>query len=157
MSASDQQAADSNASTHEPGTVSGRTVVIGMFTFGIVATAIIWTYWEYHRAPFRHVEEAIIAEFPESAPRVEGGQRQMHKGTPRILRATLKVDFSPAADNAAAEAAAAKVAQVFADTEDLRWYDKLEINLYHLVPESEIEQWTKSIESADFPKPARPH
>ena len=81
-----------------PRELSGRWVVIGLFAFAITLTVALWVYWKLHRAPFLQWEQFLAGEFQGSSPLVEGGQRKMHRGTPRILRITLKVDFDPQAD-----------------------------------------------------------
>jgi hypothetical protein len=120
--------------------VSGRAVVVGMFIFGIAATSILWMYWKLHTGPFRPFQDALAVEFPGSVPRVEGGQRKMHKGTPRILRVTLRVDFDPEADAERGVAVLARVENVAARYVDLSEYEVLQAFLYHGVPEKDLRQ-----------------
>ena len=53
--------------------LTGRKVVASMFLMGICATAFLYGYWTLHLMPFMPLQEAIVAEFPGSAPRVNGG------------------------------------------------------------------------------------
>lgn len=55
----------------------------------------LWIFWYLHARPFQPLQLAIHQAFPKSYPQVQGGQRKMHKNTPRILRITLKVPFDP--------------------------------------------------------------
>src|ERR1700691_6004344 len=89
--------------------VSGRAVVIGLFAFGIALTSILWIYWTLHTAPFRPLQDALAVEFPGSSPRVTGGQRKMHKGTPKILQVILRVDFDPLTQTKKGEAVVDRV------------------------------------------------
>ncbi len=84
--------------------VSGRAMVLGMLAFGTLTTAAMWVYWTLHVGPFRPLQDAIAAAFPHSSPRVDGGQRKMHKGTPKILRIVMRVDFDPVVETSRGEA-----------------------------------------------------
>lgn len=127
---------------HQPPVISGRWVVAGMLALGIVFTAALWFYWHLHMAPFRPLQDALAAEFPDSAPRVEGGQRKMHEGTPRILRITMKVDFDPAMNTEKGESFLRRVAAFVHKQHDLAGYDRFALHLYHPIPEREIRQRT---------------
>jgi hypothetical protein len=119
------------------GPPSGRWVVLAMFGFGIVATAGLWTYWELHTRPFRALQEAIVREFPESNPRVQGGRKKMHKGTPRVLQVVMRVRFDPVAREDEASRVAARVAELAARHQDLSQYDTVEIGLFRPVAEQD--------------------
>jgi len=75
--------------------ISGVWVACGLLLWGVVFTLALWSYTQVHTGPFRGLREAIHSEFPRSVPQVEGGQRKMHRGTPRILRITLQVQSDP--------------------------------------------------------------
>jgi hypothetical protein len=120
--------------------VSGRLVVVALFLFGIALTAGLWIYWTLHTAPFRPLQDALAAEVPGSSPRVDGGQRKMHKGTPKILRVTLRVDFDPVSDTRQGERLLDKVEQIAKQHVDLHSYDVLELFLFHGVPEKDLRQ-----------------
>ncbi|MEZ6121762.1 MAG: hypothetical protein R3C49_01150 [Planctomycetaceae bacterium] len=81
--------------------VSGRVVVAGMFVLGFLATGILMVYWNLHLAPFMPLQKALVDQFENSSPRVDGGQRKIHKGTPKILRVVMRVPFDP--DSSAVE------------------------------------------------------
>lgn len=124
-----------------PGGVRGQWVVLVMLAFGMTLTAILWLYWDRHTAPFRDLQDALAREFPRSKPRVEGGQRKMHKGDPRILRIVLKVEFNPQAKESEAEAVADRAVELARQHHDLTRYDEIEIHLYWPEPEREIVEW----------------
>lgn len=134
----------SGTPTTPPAGVRGQWVVLAMLAFGMTLTAILWFYWDQHTAPFRELQDALAREFPESKPRVEGGQRKMHKGDPRILRIVLKVDFNPQADESQAQNVADRAVQLAREHHDLSRYDQIEIHLYWPEPEQEIVEWEVS-------------
>ena len=70
-----------------------------MFVMGFTATGILWTYWQLHLMPFMPLQKALFEEFEDSSPRVEGGQRKIHKHTPPILRVVMRVPFDPTSDD----------------------------------------------------------
>lgn len=138
---SSRDSAPRPASSRQP-EIPGQWVVIGMFLFGIAATAVLWTYWHLHTAPFRPLQNALAAEFPGSQPRVEGGQRKMHRDMPRILRIVMKVAFNPVADKAQSEELADRITGFVREHHDLTDYDELEIHLFWPEPEARIRERT---------------
>ena len=120
----------------------GRWVVVAMLLFGMAATGFMWVYWTVHVAPFLPLQQALAAQFPGSRPRVEGGQRKIHKGTPTLLRITMKVDFDPQRDPQRAEAFFDRVAEFTRDQTDLEPYDELHLHLYWPEPEKIIRERT---------------
>ena len=74
-------------------TISGRWMVIGMFTMGITLTSLLYAYSTLHLGPFRPLQDAIVREFPGSAPRVDGGKKKPHQNTPTILRILIKTEM----------------------------------------------------------------
>jgi hypothetical protein len=142
MNFNDQWVTETDA-TPEPrpdARVSGRAVVIGMFTFGIAATSILWIYWTLHTGPFRPLQDALAVEFPGSVPRVDGGQRKMHKGTPKILRVVLRVDFDPVTGTRQGQQTLDRVEKLARHHIDLNAYDVLDVYLYHGVPERDLRE-----------------
>ncbi|MCA9057563.1 MAG: hypothetical protein KDA85_03660 [Planctomycetaceae bacterium] len=140
-----EQNANSNSTPHPAATGNrGRFVVIGMFILGLISTGGLWTYWHLHLIPFMELQEAIVSEFPDSSPRVDGGQRKMHKGTVRKLRAVLKVAFDPLADDAETKATIehymTRYRALAEKHADLRAYTMLELHLYQPVREQELRQ-----------------
>ena len=124
--------------------LSGRWVVVGMFGFGIVATGVLYTYWQLQTAPFMPVQTALAEAFADSSPRVEGGQRKMHQNTPVILRVVMRVPFDPIREEAVARRFLVDVARVINGQLDLSEYDQMDLHLYQPNPEQEIQQKTYS-------------
>ncbi len=120
--------------------VSGVWVVLGMFTFGLLATGVLFAYWHMHTAPFQELQTALAEEFPGCRPRVEGGQRKQHKGTPRVLRIILKVDFHPKQETEQAEKMADRVVELAAKHHNVEEYQIAEIHLYWPEQEQEIHE-----------------
>ena len=120
--------------------ISGRVVVVAMFTFGITATAALWTYWTLHTGPFRPLQDALAKEFPGSLPRVDGGQRRLRKGMPKILRVVLRVEFDPVTETAKGRQVLDRVEQVSRRYVDLNQYDVLDVYLYEGVPEKVLRE-----------------
>ena len=81
--------------TDQSGRTSGIWVVCGILGLGLVSILALWLYTDMHTAPFLALRDAIHAEYPSSAPQVEGGQRKIQKRTPRILRVTVRVSWDP--------------------------------------------------------------
>jgi len=79
--------------------VPGWWFVVAMLGFGVLLTSAVWFYSDAHTRPFRPLRDAIHRAYPGSVPQVEGGQRKMHKGTPRILRITMQVKADPREDD----------------------------------------------------------
>ncbi len=123
-------------------TVSGRAVVLGMFAFAIVMTGALWGYWEFYTRPFRPLQYAINAEFPNSSPRVIGGEHKSHKQVfPSTLRLVIRVDFDPTdAADAVIEPYTSRLLALAAAHVDLSPYEQVEIHLVHRVPEAETQQ-----------------
>ena len=130
---------------NSPG-ISGRKVVVAMFAFGICATTLLYVYWTLHLMPFMPLQEAIVAEFPDSAPRVDGGQKKMHRNTPTILRIVMKTRVDPTAlDEESTEAISAicqRIAELSKQKVQLPNLDFIELHIYKLLQEQEIR--TKS-------------
>lgn len=120
--------------------LSGRAVIVGLFVFGFLLTGLLWLYWALHVAPFRPLQDALAAEIRDSSPRVDGGQRRMHKGTPHILRITLRVPFDPVTDTRRAEATLDRIEAVARQKIDLDSYDELEVHMFQGIPEKGLVQ-----------------
>ncbi|MCA9111203.1 MAG: hypothetical protein KDA52_14725 [Planctomycetaceae bacterium] len=133
-------------------TISGRTVVFGMFGFAIVMTAILWLYWDAYTAPFRPLQYAINDAFPGSGPRVVGGKQKKHKHEyPEILRIVIRVDFDPnEASEKQVEPYTSKLLELAKEHVDLTEYEQVEIHLMHRVPESETELKKFEFPTADL-------
>ncbi len=137
-----------------PKTVSGRAVVLGMFAFGVVMTGALWGYWEFYTRPFRPLQYAINEAFPDSSPRVIGGEHKSHKQAfPSTLRIVIRVDFDPAnAAEAVVKPYTSRLLELAAAHADLSAYEQVEIHLVHRVPEAETEQRSFVFPTAELDK-----
>ncbi len=115
--------------------------VLGLLAFGVLTTTSMWVYWTLHTGPFRPFQDALAAAFPHSSPRVDGGQQKMHKGTPRILRVVMRVDFDPTADSARGEKVVDSVEQIAGQYLDLSGVRGAGSRfLFQGVPEKDVRQ-----------------
>ena len=123
---------------------SGRMIVALMFLLGILATSFLYGYWTLHLMPFMPLQEAIVAEFPGSAPRVDGGRKKMHKDTPLILRIAMKSEIDPLsevpADLQEMEKIRTRVAALAESLKPLPGMQLLELHVYRLVEEDNIRK-----------------
>jgi hypothetical protein len=134
-----------------PGRVSGRKIVALMLGFGVVMVAALWLYWELHTRPFRPLQNAIAAEFPDSRPGVIGGRHKSHKsGNPQTLRIVIWIDFDPHADEERAENYGRRLAALAAEHHDLSNYDALEVRLVQRVGDSDSQMWSESRPIAEW-------
>lgn len=128
--------------------LTGRKVVASMFLMGIFATAFLYGYWTLHLMPFMPLQEAIVAEFPGSAPRVNGGKRKLHKDTPGMLQIGMKLKFDPTASDAKSVASIKNLQTRIQDLVKekvefgkLDWeLDVIELYVYQLIQEQEIRE-----------------
>ena len=115
-----------------------------MFVFGICTTGLLFLYWKLHLMPFMPLQEAIVTEFPGSAPRVDGGQKKMHKDTPTILRIVMKSQTDPTAVDIeslrAISAVRTRVAELAKEKVQLPDLDFIELHVYKLLQEQEIRK-----------------
>lgn len=71
-------------------------MVLIMFAFAFAMIGTMYLYWELHTRPFRPLQIAIGARYPNSMPRVIGGQHKSHQPGSRVrLRIVIAVDFDP--------------------------------------------------------------
>lgn len=131
-------------SGHSARSVSGRRVVMAMFAFGILATATLWVYWQWHLMPFMPLQRVLAEQFDDSRPHVTGGRRRLHEQTPFTLHVSMRVPFDPTLPTSAAE-----VEQRLVKTRDLAAkhlpeseYQILAVHLYFPKKEDRIEQDT---------------
>ncbi len=120
------------------GEVPGKVVVAIMFTFGVLSTGVLWTYWFYHTQPFIPLQVAISTEFKGSAPRVDGGARKLHKGTPTLLWIIMRVDFRPDLDREKSATVSKRVVELSQENLDLTNFEQLNIRLFFGELEKEI-------------------
>lgn len=142
MSASHTNSENSPSDSTDPTgpEIDGWKLVLVMLTFGILASGTLWGYWYYHTAPFIPLQVAIAEEFPGSAPRVDGGQRKMHKGTESLLWIIMRVDFKPQEDPQKAEQTVARVRKLATEHLDLSPYEQLTVRLFFGEMEKEIHR-----------------
>lgn len=129
----------------DDGTISGRVVVVSMFALAIVLISVLYTYWTLHLTPFMPLQEALAAEFDNCSPRVDGGRRKIHKGTPNILRVVMRVPFDPNATDDATVALIEKRMEgtqrlAKAKVEEFDTYNTLEVHMYQEEKEGELSQ-----------------
>ncbi|MFT5322284.1 MAG: hypothetical protein ACI8P0_000119 [Planctomycetaceae bacterium] len=122
------------------GAIPGPAVVALMVAFGAIATGALWVYWYYHSAPFVPLQRAISAEFPRSSPRVDGGQRRIHKGTPAEIWIIMRVEFDLESDDETPLAAADRVKELVNEHLNKGQYDTLHVRLYRGKPEQYIQK-----------------
>ena len=121
-------------------TVSGKAVVIGMFVFGMMATSLIWWYWNKHIEPYMPLQLALAKQFENSSPRVEGGQRKIHKTTPKLLRITMRSPFDPTNEESSdlIEADLKKIVEVASQHLEISNFSLLEVHFYMPNPEKKL-------------------
>lgn len=124
--------------------LTGPRVVAAMFLMGICGTAFLYGYWTLHMMPFMPLQEAIVAEFPGSSPRVDGGRKKMQTDTPTLLHIVMKSQVDPTGTDAeSAEAMAAlrkRIAELVAAKVDFPAMNYIELHVYQLVQEKEIRE-----------------
>ncbi len=149
----DKLMSDPQTSNPTPRTISGRWLVIGMFLFGITATGMLYAYWTLHLMPFMPLQEAIVKEFPGSAPRVDGGKKRMSENTPTILRIVMKSEIDPtSADETSARAIATirtRISELAIEKVQLPDLAIIELHVYKLLQEKEIRErsWRLELKS----------
>ena len=123
---------------------SGKVIVASMFLLGIMATAFLYTYWTLHLMPFMPLQEALVQEFPGSAPRVDGGQKKIHKQTPMVLRVAMKTEMDPLSteseDTAEMQRMRDRLWSLTQELKPLDGLEHLELHAYKLVQEDEIRK-----------------
>lgn len=126
-------------------TISGRLVVFLMFVFAVIATVLLSFYWNRHLEPFMPLQSALVQEYgKDSKPRVDGGQRKMSKGTPKILRVVMGVTFDPqsAESDEQARARIREIARIAEKHAPLDEYDILTVHFYQENPGGQLRQKT---------------
>ncbi len=123
-------------------TISGRWLVIGMFAMGITATGLLFAFSTLHLGPFKPLQEAIVREFPGSAPRVDGGKKRMQLDTPTILRILMKTEIDPLSESdesvRAMMAMRKRIAELAVEKVTLPDLAIIELHVYKLVQEDQI-------------------
>jgi len=124
--------------------LSGRHVVLVMLAFGVGTVAAMAAYWEMYTRPFRGLQTAIAAEYPDAHPRVIGGRQKGRDTNPATLRIVVQVDFDPQADVAHSAELAQRLSEIAFASHDMTPYTVLEIHLYHRIPEDDVVQWSSA-------------
>ena len=138
---------------NSPREFSGTKLIIGLFVFATAMSSGLWIFWYLHARPFQPLQLAIHQAFPKSYPQVQGGQRKMHKNTPRILRITLKVPFDPQPRDADEQVAAMveRLEELARQHIDFNSYELLEIHLVQRRPEHDSQTRTVTREIGQHP------
>ncbi len=134
-------------------------MVLIMFAFAFAMIGLMYLYWELHTRPFRPLQMAIGARFPNSMPRVIGGKYKGHQPDSKSkLRIIIAVDFDPTlglprpnGQTASEEdrvtldetmTLSPRIAEVYGSllhlarqTTDISGYEQIEIYLEHRRPE----------------------
>jgi hypothetical protein len=118
-------------------TIPGRWVVIGLLSFGVLATGTLWVYSKMQLAPFVPFLKALRAEFPESKARVEGGR---HKREAPLLRVIMQVEFTPTETDERVQKIFSRVVALARANLDLSQYENFELHIVHYVPEKNPER-----------------
>lgn len=123
---------------------------MGVFALAIVMSASVWIYSYYHAKPFQPLQMAIHRTFPKSYPQVQGGQRRMHRNTPKTLRITLQIRFDPEPREAdkQVESMVAQLEELARQHLDFPSYELFEIHFVQRVPEHKARTRTVSREIA---------
>jgi hypothetical protein len=109
--------------------------------------------------PFMPLQEVLEKEFPKSSPRVDGGRRKTHKGTPMILRIVMRVPFDPTSSDADVQT---QIEQRIIRTQELAVlyaeldkYEQLDIHMYNEPKEKILLQKTfhKDLKTASTVEP----
>jgi len=126
------------------GRLSGRGVVVAMFSMGIMATGFLWVYWTIQLTPFMPLQEVLESEFPKSRPQVKGGT--IKKSGDTVLKVVLQTDFDPRSDSRAAgakiKARLERTRELANELADLSSYSILALHLYFPMKEQGISQKT---------------
>ncbi|MBT5019464.1 hypothetical protein OAF98_01150 [Planctomicrobium sp.] len=124
----------------------GRWTVVAMFGFAALMVSLLFIYWELYTAPFRPLQYAIADAFPESSPRVIGGQHKSHKTEhPPTLRVVIYVpvqEFDPETETEKSETRALKLARLAFEHQDVSEYELIQFVLLQKIPESARRRWT---------------
>lgn len=124
--------------------LTGRKVVVAMFIMGSFATAFLYGYWTLHLMPFMPLQEAIVAEYPGSAPRVNGGKKKLHKDTPVVLQIGMKLRFDPTASDektvSEVKALQSRIRDLVKEKVTFPGLNVIELYVYQLLQEQEIRE-----------------
>lgn len=133
-----------NTATDTPREFSGAKVIVGLFVFAFLMSCALWVYWSLHTGPFLPLQRAIFRAFPKSYPHVEGGQRRMHKNSPKTLRVTMRVAFDPesADEKPQVEAVFEQLVELAKQNIAFANYELFEVHLVLMRPEHSAKKLT---------------
>ncbi len=123
--------------------LSGRWLVVLMFAFAVLLTGAMALYWHFYTLPFRDLQNAINAEFPESSPRAIGGRWKGREEEPETLRVVVHCKFDPTLDEARADAMALRLFETAKENVSINDYEIFEVYLCHRQPEQETPTWLR--------------
>jgi hypothetical protein len=123
--------------------ISGRWLVTAMFGFAIMLTGAMWLYWHFYTLPFRELQNAINAEFPESSPRAIGGREKGRAEEPMTLRIVVRVGFNPFVYDDRSEEMARRLFQLAREHAEIDAYELFEVHLCQRQPEEETITWSR--------------
>jgi len=116
-------------------TISGRKLVLAMFTMGIVGTMIMWLYWSNKMTRFMPLQQALVEEYEKSAPRVDWGREKGKSKNPLMLLVQMRVPFDPTIEDEATQqlidARLKRSHELAIEYEDLSAYEEFHLFLYH--------------------------
>jgi hypothetical protein len=130
--------------------LSGRWIVAGMFGFAVLLTAAMALYWHYYTLPFRELQNAINAEFPESSPRAIGGREKGRGSEPMTLRVVVRTAFNPLLHEDRSEEMARRLFQLAQEHTKIDDYEIFEVHLCQRQPEQETRTWSSAKPVAEW-------
>jgi hypothetical protein len=130
--------------------LSGRWIVAGMFGFAVLLTAAMALYWHFYTLPFRELQSAINAEFPDSSPRAIGGREKGRSTEPMTLRVVVRTGFNPLLHADRSEAMAQRLFQLAREHADIDEYEVFEVHLCQRQPEEATRTWSRSRPIAEW-------
>ncbi|MCA8997286.1 MAG: hypothetical protein KDA80_09870 [Planctomycetaceae bacterium] len=120
--------------------------MVVMLSFGVVMVLALWAYWELYTRPFRDLQYAIAARYPDSSPRVIGGRHKSHKeGSVKTLRIVVRIpneEFDPTDGSSPREERALELYRLAKEYKDVSGYEQVEIHLFQPVPEDDTLFWS---------------
>ena len=126
----------------------GHWTVVVMFSFALTMILALYLYWDLYTRPFRPLQYAIAEVFPDSSPKVIGGQHKSHKdNSPVLLRIVVDIpveQFDPTVDVEASEERALELCRLAFEHHDVNQYEQIDIVLLQKVPEGARKRWSIS-------------
>ena len=127
---------------------AGSWTVVAMFGFATLMIAILFLYWELYTKPFRPLQYAIAEQFPDSSPKVIGGQHKSHKDdNPVILRLVVNIpekEFDPTENEEASNKRAMELTRLAFEHHDVTQYEQIDVVLLQRISDGSRERWNVS-------------